>query len=61
MGLLQGSGSHLRRSRIPRLGDDFIRHTPKLGPVSRCNRTFFTFIKYLDNWEVPVNGYLFQL
>lgn len=47
--------------RIPRLEDDFIRHAPKLGPVSKCNGTFFGFIKYLDNWKVPVNGYLFQL
>ena len=36
-------------------------HTPKVGPVSKSNRTFFSFIKYLDNWKVPVNGYLFQL
>ena len=36
-------------------------HTPKVGPVSKSNRTFFSFIKYLDNWKVPVNGNLFQL
>lgn len=36
-------------------------HTPKVGPVSKSNRTFFSFIKYLDNWKVPVSGNLFQL
>lgn len=29
--------------------DDCISHTPKVGPVSKCNRTSFSFIKYLDN------------
>lgn len=59
-GISGESGS--QGSEGPDLERDYcVSHTPKVGPVSKCNRTSFGFIKYLDNWKVPVNGNLFQL
>lgn len=60
-GIVGNSGSQgsYRWEHLER--DGFISHSPKVGPVSKYNRTFFSFIKYLDNWKVPVNGNLFQL
>lgn len=60
-GILGDSGSQGSYSSDDLERDYFISHTLKVGPVSKCNRTFFSFIKYLDNWKVPVNGSLFQL
>lgn len=60
-GIFGHSGSQGSYSRDHLERDYFISHTPKVGPVSKCNRTFFSFIKYLDNWKVPVNGNLFRL
>lgn len=60
-GIFRDSGPQVSYSWEDVERDDFINHTPKVGPVSKCNRTFFSFIKYLDNWKVPVNGNLFQL
>lgn len=60
-GIFRDSGSQGSYSPDDLERDYFISHTPKVGSVSKCNGTSFSFIKYLDNWKVLVNGNLFQL